>query len=164
MPEPLYEDEAVGPGRAGRLPAAGGPGIPVPERGAWLRRGISRDGGPLIEDREVVWLQAGPYFADSRGFAGVTSFDGRQVHFHHLTGEPGEDAGTFRREGTDLIEWGTNTDGSTFLEVWTPLPVNDVEAHGDVDTGSWSAPGYHVVRVGRHLVHVDSRTGTYWQL
>ncbi|MEU7604059.1 hypothetical protein, partial [Streptomyces sp. NPDC041003] len=65
-------------------------GVPVPDHGAWLRRGISRNGGPLVEDREVVWLQAGSYYADSRGFAGTTSFDGSQVHFHHLTGEPGD--------------------------------------------------------------------------
>ncbi|MFE2474956.1 hypothetical protein [Streptomyces sp. NPDC059389] len=135
----------------------GGQGVPVPERGAWLRRGISRDGGPLVEDREVVWLQAGPYFADSRGFAGVTSFDGSRVRFHHLEGEPGEDTGTFRWEGANLVERGTNTDGSTFLEIWTPLPA------GDGDTGSWAGAGYRVVRVGRHLVHVDSRAGTYWR-
>ncbi|MGG8405947.1 hypothetical protein ACM614_04715 [Streptomyces sp. 12297] len=148
-------EPAVGPESA---PVAGGPGIPVPDRGAWLRRGISRNGGPLVEDREVVWLQAGPYFADSRGFAGVTSFDGSRVRFHHLTGEPGEDTGTFRREGANLVEWGTNTDGSTFLEVWTPLPVDDDA------TGSWSGTDHHVVRVGRHLVHVDSRAGTYWRM
>ncbi|MFJ6793605.1 hypothetical protein [Streptomyces sp. NPDC091268] len=139
-------------------PEPGGPGVPVPEHGAWPRRGISRDGGPLLEDREVVWLQAGPYYADSRGFAGTTSFDGSRVHFHHLTGEPGADAGTFRREGSDLVEWGVNADGSTFLEVWTPLPDT---AGG---SGSWSGPGHHVVRVGPHVVHVDARAGTYWRL
>ncbi|MCB5167541.1 hypothetical protein LG634_22265 [Streptomyces bambusae] len=141
-----------------RAPEPGGPGVPVPARAAWLRRGISRDGGPLEEDREVVWLQAGPYFADSRGFAGTTSFDGRRVHFHHLTGEPGEDIGTFRRDGCDLVEWGTNPDGGTFLEVWTPLPAEDT------GTGSWSGPGWHVVRVGRHVVHVDDVAGTYARL
>ncbi|WP_329389601.1 hypothetical protein OG625_36695 [Streptomyces sp. NBC_01351] len=153
------------PRPAGRVP--GGPGvpdgsgIPVPEHGAWLRRGISRDGGPLLEDREVVWLQAGPYYADSRGFAGTTSFDGSRVHFHHLTGEPGEDAGTFRWEGANLVERGTNPDGSTFLEIWTPLPGAE---GADGATGSWSGPDHHVVRVGRHVVHVDSRAGTYWRL
>ncbi|MFJ9766341.1 hypothetical protein ACIRUY_21235 [Streptomyces erythrochromogenes] len=135
-------------------------GVPVPERGAWLRRGISRDGGPLLEDGDdrVVWLQAGPYYADSRGFAGTTSFDGTQVRFHHLTGEPGEDTGTFRWDGPNLVERGTNTDGSTFLEIWTPLPGADGNTH------SWSGPDHHVVRVGRHVVHVDSRAGTYWRL
>ncbi|MFJ5552902.1 hypothetical protein [Streptomyces sp. NPDC093225] len=130
----------------------------MPEPAAWLRRGISRDGGPLLEDSEVVWLQVGPYFADSRGFAGATSYDGSRVHFHHLTGEPGEDTGALRWEGPNLVEWGTNTDGSTFLEVWTPLPAADGE------TGSWSGTGYHVVRVGRHVVHVDSGGGTYARL
>ncbi|MER5812554.1 hypothetical protein ABT143_30950 [Streptomyces sp. NPDC002033] len=138
-------------------PAADGPGIPAPGRGAWLRRGISRDGGPLVEDREVVWLQAGPYYADSRGFAGITSFDGSLVRFHHLEGEPGEDTGALRWEGAHLVERGTNTDGSTFLEVWTPLP------DADGDTGCWAGPGYRVVRVGRHVVHVDTRAGTYWR-
>ncbi|MFE7096399.1 hypothetical protein [Streptomyces erythrochromogenes] len=135
-------------------------GVPAPEHGAWLRRGISRNGGPLAEDRDdaVVWLQAGPYYADSRGFAGTTSFDGSQVRFHHLTGEPGDDTGTLRWDGANLIERGTNPDGSTFLEVWTPLPDADGSA------GSWSGPGHQVVRVGRHVVHVDSRAGTYWRL
>ncbi|MFI6144503.1 hypothetical protein [Streptomyces sp. NPDC051109] len=134
------------------------PGVPVPEHGAWLRRGISRNGGPLLVEREAVWLQTGPYYADSRGFAGTTSFGGSRVHFHHLTGEPGEDVGAFRWEGDHLVEWGTNTDGSTFLEVWDPLPGAEGAA------GSWSGPGHHVVRVGRHVVHVDSRAGTYWRL
>ncbi|MFI7355855.1 hypothetical protein ACIBTP_18110 [Streptomyces avidinii] len=153
--EPVGHVGPVGP--VGDL--TDGPGVPVPEHGAWLRRGISRNGGPLVEDREVVWLQAGSYYADSRGFAGTTSFDGSRVHFHHLTGEPGEDAGTFRWDGADLVERGTNPDGSTFLEVWTPLPTADDDA-----CGSWSGPDHHVVRVGRHVVHVDSRTGTYWRL
>ncbi|MFE5805546.1 hypothetical protein [Streptomyces sp. NPDC056491] len=155
------------PGPAGRRPDGPGlpdgpnvPGVRVPDHGAWLRRGISRNGGPLVEDREVVWLQAGSYYADSRGFAGTTSFDGSQVHFHHLTGEPGEDAGTFRWDGANLVERGTNPDGSTFLEIWTPLP----DADADGACGSWSGPDHHVVRVGRHVVHVDSRAGAYWRL
>ncbi|MEV7420270.1 hypothetical protein [Streptomyces sp. NPDC089919] len=143
----------------GRAPAPGGPGIPLPGRGAWLRRGISRDGGPLAEPEHVVWLQTGPYFADSRGFAGRTGYDGSRVHFHHLTGEPGEDIGSFRQEGADLVEWGTNTDGSTFLEIWTPLPVP-----ADAPDGSWTGPGRHTVRIGPHVVHVDSRGGSYWRL
>ncbi|MFG2869590.1 hypothetical protein [Streptomyces sp. NPDC048338] len=151
MPEPAGAARDV-------TPAPTGPGVPVPERGAWLRHGISRNGGPLVEDRVVVWLQAGHYFADSRGFAGRTSFDGTHVHFHHLTGEPGEDSGMLTWKGADLVERGTNTDGSTFLEIWKPLPVDDTES------GSWAGPDYHVVRVGTHLVHVDSRSGTYWRM
>ncbi|MEU7607297.1 hypothetical protein, partial [Streptomyces sp. NPDC041003] len=64
----------------------------------------------------------------------------------------------FRWEGANLVERGTNPDGSTFLEIWTPLPG----AAGA--TGSWSGPDHHVVRVGWHVVHVDSRAGTYWRL
>ncbi|MDX3536594.1 hypothetical protein PV721_19875 [Streptomyces sp. MB09-01] len=144
---------------AGSEPVSvGGVPVPVPGYGAWLRRGISRNGGPVVEDREVVWLQAGLYYADSRGFAGTTSVDGSQVRFHHLRGEPGEDVGVFRWEGVNLVERGTNADGSTFLEIWTPLSGAAGAA------GSWSGPDHQVVRVGRHVVHVDSDAGTYWRL
>lgn len=126
-----------------------------PEHGAWLRRGISRDGGPLVEREHVVWLQAGEYYADSRGFAGVTSYDGGLVTFHHQVGEPGLDQGVLRRDGGNLVETGTNPDGSTFREVWTPLPDSAGPA------GSWRAGDCQVVRVGVHIVHVDGAGGGY---
>ncbi|WP_434587595.1 hypothetical protein [Streptomyces sp. A5-4] len=152
----------------------------APTRGAWLRAGISRDGGPVVETEHVVWLQSGDYYADSRGFAGTTSYEDGQVRFHHDVGAPGDDVGVLRAEGEGLIETGTNTDGSTFLEVWTPLPGSDGQ------DGSWcageapparsrsvQAPPVQArsvrsqsvrsqsvrsqsVRVGRHIVHVDS--------
>ncbi|MCX4694872.1 hypothetical protein [Streptomyces sp. NBC_01408] len=136
---------------------------PIP--GAWLRAGISRDGGPLHETRHVVWVQSGEFYADSRGFAGTTVYDGRQVTFLHEVGSPGHDVGTLRREGADLIETGENPDGSTFMEVWTPLDGTDCAggtgAGGDgtgdaVPEGSWHVGGTQTVRVGRHVVHVDS--------
>ncbi|WP_285541875.1 hypothetical protein [Streptomyces lavendulae] len=102
----------------------------------------SRDGGPLEETGHIVWLQSGTLYADSRGFAGSTSYDGEQVTFHHDVGYPGHDIGTLRSEGTRMIETGTNLDGSTFLEVWTPLPDSDGPA------GSWTAAGTHTVRCG----------------
>ncbi|WP_411102635.1 hypothetical protein [Streptomyces sp. cmx-4-9] len=123
----------------------------APTPGAWLRAGISRDGGPLRETGHVVWLQSGAFYADSRGFAGTTAYDGRQVTFRHEVGAPGHDVGMLRREGTGLVETGENPDGSTFLEVWTPLE----EAGGHAPEGSWSAAGSQTVRVGRHVVHVD---------
>ncbi|MFI5827814.1 hypothetical protein ACIA6C_11185 [Streptomyces sp. NPDC051578] len=131
----------------------------APTPGAWLRAGIRRDGGPLREDEHVVWLRSGACYADSRGFAGTTSHDGRQVTFHHEIGSPGEDIGTLRPDGSGLVETGTNTDGSTFLEVWTPLG-------GDRGPeGSWRAGGAQIVRVGRHVVHVDAAgTGAYFEL
>ncbi|MDJ0385065.1 hypothetical protein [Streptomyces sp. G-G2] len=121
----------------------------APSPGAWLRAGISRDGGPLMETGHVVWLQSGTRYADSRGFAGTTTYDGRDVTFHHDVGEPGHDVGALRRDGPRLIETGTNPDGSTFLEVWTPLPRT-----GGPE-GSWTAAGSQTVRVGAHVVHVE---------
>lgn len=122
----------------------------VPFRGAWVRAGISRDGGPLLETEHVVWLQTGDLYADSRGFAGTTSYDGERVTFHHDVGAPGHDVGALRAEGGGLIETGVNLDGSTFLEVWRPLP------HTEGPAGSWTAEGTQTVRVGGHVVHVDA--------
>ncbi|MEU9133734.1 hypothetical protein AB0D08_37545 [Kitasatospora sp. NPDC048540] len=126
-----------------------------PARGAWRRLGISRNGGPLLEEREAIWLQVGNEFADSRGFAGTTVFDGATVRFHHEVGEPGEDVGSLRWDGENLVESGSNPDGSTFLEIWTPLPGRQGEA------GSWRVGDCQVVRVGCHVVHVDGTAGTY---
>ncbi|GLX37746.1 hypothetical protein Sros01_38190 [Streptomyces roseochromogenus] len=92
----------------------------APTRGAWLRAGISRDGGPLEETGHIVWLQSGTLYADSRGFAGSTSYDGEQVTFHHDVGSPGHDIGTLRSEGTRMIETGTNLDGSTLHPLHPP--------------------------------------------
>ncbi|WP_330328754.1 hypothetical protein OHS33_02690 [Streptomyces sp. NBC_00536] len=122
----------------------------APTRGAWLRAGISRDGGPLRETGHVVWLQTGVLYADSRGFAGSTSYDGARVTFHHEVGEPGLDVGALRADGSRMIETGTNADGSTFLEVWTPLPG------ADGPEGCWTAEGTMTVRVGAHVVHVGA--------
>lgn len=122
----------------------------APSRGAWLRAGISRDGGPLGETEHVVWLQSGTLYADSRGFAGTTSYDGEQITFHHDVGSPGHDVGTLRAEGNRMIETGTNLDGSTLMEIWTPLP----DSEGP--DGSWTAEGTQTVRVGDHVVHVDT--------
>lgn len=131
----------------------------APTPGAWLRAGISRDGGPLLETGHVVWIQSGAFYADSRGFAGTTAYDGEQVTFHHDVGDPGHDVGTLRAEGTRMVESGTNPDGSTFLEVWTPLPG----AAGP--DGSWTATGTQTVRAGRHVVHVDADgLGTHFVL
>ncbi|MFJ7203586.1 hypothetical protein ACIQWR_08630 [Streptomyces sp. NPDC098789] len=122
----------------------------APTRGAWLRAGISRDGGPLLETEHVVWLQSGALYADSRGFAGRTSYDGERVTFHHEVGEPGVDVGALRADGAGMVETGTNPDGSTFLEVWTPLPG------ADGPEGCWTTGGTMTVRVGPHVVHVDA--------
>ncbi|MFI5859973.1 hypothetical protein [Streptomyces sp. NPDC051546] len=138
------------------MPEAPAPAVNAPLRGAWLRDGISRDGGPLRETEHVVWLQTGSLYADSRGFAGTTSYDGREITFHHDVGAPGHDVGILRPDGECLIETGTNLDGSTFREVWSPLPA----AQGPA--GCWLAAGTQTVRVGRHVVHVDAAGhGTY---
>ncbi|MFJ9075179.1 hypothetical protein ACIRO3_07970 [Streptomyces sp. NPDC102278] len=141
----------------------------VPSRGAWSRAGISRDGGPLRETDTVVWLQSGRFYADSRGFAGTTSYDGGQVTFHHEVGVPGHDVGTLRREGAGLVETGTNLDGSTFLEVWIPLGGGSGEGAGEASEarvdGSWCAGGTRTVRVGPHVAHVDGAgVGAYFLL
>ncbi|MEN8651306.1 hypothetical protein ABCR94_11840 [Streptomyces sp. 21So2-11] len=63
--------------------------------------------------------------------------------------------GVLRTEGDGLIETGTNTDGSTFLEVWTPLPGSDGQ-DGSWCVGDARSVQSQFVRVGRHIVHVDA--------
>ncbi|MEV7124026.1 hypothetical protein [Kitasatospora griseola] len=99
----------------------------------------------------------GDYYADSRGFAGITSYGGQQVRFHHDVGEPGEDEGFLRLDGDWLIEEGTNPDGSTFREVWNPLP------NSGGPCGAWQVAGCQVVQVGPHIVYVDSTEGRYFR-
>jgi len=130
----------------------------VPARGAWTRLGIGRDGGPLRDEGPAVWLQLGEFYADSRGFAGTTAYDGVAVCFHHEVGAPGEDVGRLAAAGDHLVETGTNPDGSTFFEVWRPLP------DGGCAGGVWLSAGAQIVRVGRHVVHVDGTGGAYWSL
>jgi hypothetical protein len=142
----------------GRAPADMLGDVNAPTRGAWLRAGISRNNGPLQENEHVVWLQVDAYYADNRGFAGVTTYDGERVHFHHDVGEPGEDAGTLERSGDRMIETGVNPDGSTLLEVWTPMPDSEGAC------GSWRVGPTQIVRVGRHVVHVDDVGGSYFEL
>lgn len=132
--------------------------VNAPTRGAWLRAGISRNGGPLQENEHVVWLQIDAYYADSRGFAGVTTYEGGQVRFHHDVGEPGLDLGTLQRSGEDMIETGVNADGSTFREVWRPLPDSEGAC------GSWRVGAAQIVRVGRYVVHVDEGRGSLFEL
>lgn len=130
----------------------------VPRRGAWVRVGISRDGGPLRREQQAVWLQAEQYYADSRGFAGTTEYDGVAVRFHHEVGAPGEDVGSLRMQADHMIEAGVNPDGSTFFEVWQALPDDGGDA------GVWRCAGTQTVRVGNHVVHVDGKEGVYQTL
>lgn len=107
----------------------------------------------------MVWLQAGDWYADSRGFAGVTAYHDGLVRFHHDVGEPGEDVGRLERaSGGDMTESGTNPDGSTFHEVWTPLPGSEGPC------AAWRSGPVQVVRVGRYVVHVDERGGSFFAL
>ena len=123
-----------------------------------MRVGISRDGGPLRFEQRAVWLQVGEYYADSRGFAGTTEYDGVAVRFHHEVGEPGEDVGTLCMDGERMIETGANTDGSTFLEVWQALQ------DGGGQCGVWRCAGTLTVRVDEHVVHVDGAGAGYQRI
>jgi hypothetical protein len=140
-----------------------GSGMDVPHRGAWERIGISRDGGPLRREEPAVWLQVERYYADSRGFAGTTEYDGAAVRFHHEVGAPGDDVGSLSMQAGHMLETGVNADGSTFFEVWRALPDggDDGDDGGGGDVGVWRCAGTQTVRVGRHIVHVNDDGGVY---
>lgn len=104
--------------------------------GVWRRHGLALDDAPAVEDSCVVWLQAGPYFADMRtpladSSAPATAFCGRSMWaapvmtFHRdldLAVPPRADSGHLRFADGQLIEDGTFTrDGRTirYREFWT---------------------------------------------
>ena len=116
--------------------------------GAFQRNGISRGGGPLVETEHVVWVQVDDVYADSRGFAGTTSYDGQRVTWLREVGPDDIDSGVLTERSGGLLETG---DG--YAEQWDHLP------HGPV--GAWSVPGERVVRVGQHVVHVDATGGRH---
>lgn len=127
----------------------------LPDVGAWQRVGISIDGGPLGEDEHVVWLQVGPYYADSRGFAGTTSCVDGLVRWDHEVGTPGDDEGRIEQYGSVLVETGATPSGGTYLELWRVLTGSRSPA------GAWRAGDGRVVRVGGHVVCVDGTGGRH---
>jgi hypothetical protein len=151
----------------------------IPDRyvGGWVRASIALGDGSPYEDTDVVWLQAGPHFADLRiprdgvavpgtrpaqvmCFAGHTEWRSepegahperlRWIHDIDLLSWPA-DEGAVWFEGEELIEAGTFTiDGEdvAYTEVWHRLPGSD---------GPWSVhrsvTGL-LVRVGDHALTI----------
>jgi hypothetical protein len=103
----------------------------------------------MTETENVVWLQVGDDFADSRGFAGRTTYDGGAVRWQHDVGFSADDVGRLAPYGDGLIETG---DG--YVEVWQPLPG------ATAPVGVWDVEGARIVRVGDYVVHVDSAGAT----
>lgn len=116
--------------------------------GAYLRNGISRNGSSFLETEHVVWLQVDEVYADSRGFAGTTAYDGQQVTWLREVGPQETDCGLLSKRDGGLLETG---DG--YAELWDLL--------GDGPSGAWAVDGVRVVRVGCHVVHVDAAGGTH---
>ena len=116
--------------------------------GAWLRNGISRAGSPFLETEHVVWLQVDDVYADSRGFAGTTSYDGQRVTWLREVGPQEVDSGVLTERDAGLLETG---DG--YAELWDLL--------GGGASGAWAVEGVRVVRVGNHVVHVDAAGGSH---
>jgi hypothetical protein len=133
--------------------------------GAWTRRWMTVDGGPAFETQHVVWLQAGPCYADlrvpfhpeavPRCFAGRSGWIGEHYRWTHTLDLEGADApsaddvGELEWRDGALVETGrfpTATGAVAYVEVWDRLPGAE---------GSWAAheaPGCCLVRVGAHAL------------
>jgi hypothetical protein len=154
--------------------------LPEAFTGAWMRNGISLDGGPFHEDAVVWWLQAPEMHADLRVphdaagpstcFAGVTTWDGtaltwqRGVDLEHYDGV---DSGIATWDGDDLLETGVfaNPDGTTtaYVERWVRLPDSTGPLYAE------ERGGLHAVRAGAYALTIsDDRPaggpfrGTAW--
>jgi hypothetical protein len=138
--------------------------------GVWLRRWVTVDGSERFETQHVVWLQAGPAYADvrvpfhggaeERCFTGRSGWDGVAYRWTHRIDLEGpnspaaDDTGELTWEGGVLFERGVFPTGSgpvTYEEGWVRAPGAD---------GPWQvfeAPGAGLVRVGDHAITVVDR-------
>jgi hypothetical protein len=140
--------------------------------GAWGRRSVAVGGGPHFETQHVVWLQAGPCYADirvpfhpaadRRCFTGRSGWEGARYRWsHHLdlqTLSPAaDDVGELVWEDGALVERGLfpTSDGAvTYEEVWVRLPGDDGPSV------AFEAANACLVRVGdRAITVVDERPG-----
>jgi hypothetical protein len=139
---------------------------------AWGRRSVSVGGGPHFETQQVIWLQAGPCYADirvgfhpaadERCFTGRSGWDGARYRWsHHLDLESSspaaDDVGDLTWEDGRLVERGlfpTGDGAVTYEEVWVRLP-------GDGGPSVSLEAGHAcLVRVGDHAITVvDERLG-----
>ncbi|GAC1611604.1 MAG: hypothetical protein NVS3B26_26130 [Mycobacteriales bacterium] len=116
--------------------------------GAFRRHGVSRHGSPFVETENVVWLQVEDVYADSRGFAGTTSYDGQCVTWRREVGPAEPDSAELSDRDGRLLE-----SGDGYAELWDRLPSGP--------SGAWAVAGIRVVRVGDHVVHVDASGGSH---
>jgi hypothetical protein len=152
--------------------------------GAWSRRWVTVGNGAAFETQSVIWLQAGPCYADlrvpfhpdavPRCFAGRSGWDGEEYRWTHELDLEGayspaaDDTGEMRVEGGAVIERGlfpTATGPLPYEEMWVGLPGGE---------GVWqafSAPHACLVRVGGHSITVVDLRGwgkgfaaAYWVL
>jgi hypothetical protein len=133
--------------------------------GAWVRRAASVDDSPPFETQHVVWLQAGPSYADvrvpfhpaaaTRCFTGRSGWVGDRYRWTHRLDLEGsdspaaDDVGELTWEDGLLVERGmfpTAKGAVTYVEHWERVP-------GGI--GLWEvqeAPGACLVRVGDHSI------------
>jgi hypothetical protein len=163
----------------------GNGGIPARLTGGWIRHGISIDGGPVVEDALVWWLQAPSRHCDLRvpfsGTDGLMSFAGTTkwadpsltwVPEIELNPSIFTDTGVITWDGADLMETGHYYEGTRkipYVERWVRLRDGEGELLALSYEGS-SARG-RLVRTGNHaLTIVDARPGggqfaaTAWRL
>lgn len=135
--------------------------------GAWGRRWVTIGGGARFETQSVVWLQAGPCYADvrvpfhiaaeSRCFTGRSRWDGDRFRWTHeldLEGSDSpaaDDTGRLTFVAGGVIERGefpTAAGAVAYEEMWSEEPGGD---------GPWEAfvaPHACRVQVGAHAITV----------
>ena len=155
----------------------------IPEElvGVWRRISLSMGDEPPSENSRVVWIQVRARFADirtfiegapggaeSKSFAGHSSWDAPRLTFHHAIDldEPSEDVGVLSWRGGDLVESGeieSKGQRIKFEEVWrrTPLEGNALlalEAQSErLPSGRTHALEGALVRVGAHAIAIADR-------
>lgn len=156
----------------------GGAVLPPELRGTWERVAFTIDDQPVETPARALWLQGGRGFADLRVpaaagpvmcFAGTTSWDGRDLTWHHALdiGEwVGADTGRVSWSHGDLVETGTMViDGELrpYEEAWRRVDPDRTSVSVSVlrgEAADGSLVGILVAAAHHAITLVDHRDGT----
>ena len=140
---------------------------PASLHGVWFRQWATIDGGVRFETQSVVWLQAGPRYADirvpfhpagvARCFAGRSGWDGDQYRWTHELDLEGSDSPAGDDTGHLTFVDGGVIEHGLFPTVDGPLAYEEMWVPGRASDGPWAAfaaPDACLVRAGGHAITV----------
>jgi hypothetical protein len=140
--------------------------------GVWSRRWVTIGRGVRFETKLVVWLQAGPCYADirvpfhpaavERCFSGRSGWDGEEYRWTHDLDLEGADSPAADDTGRLTFVEGAVVEHGQFPTLDGSMPYEELWVRAPGSDGPWEAfiaPHACLVRAGSHAITVcDSRS------